>query len=555
MEDYAKGASLELYFRRLSPYFYGKTFVEACEFCARRLKIVMLAIQLDPEIYDSRPQIFPNPESIIQPNTAAYFLADHRLDVQRAAVYCKYCHEDIADPAQITQCSCQAGFKSALKNRPGQYWIPSYTAEDSPDENVAILPQPIIHLNGEPVESRIWSYICEHPNTPVNNSREKLNVMQSPENIHLDDVDGDQPKPSVLYDSSGLFYWTPARPLCSVRLTRLQAARKNFANHIVVCVVSQSTSQTIGLASFVMPLRSSAIPSGELSDILILADDKYVEKEWKYLYNLPRLFVVKGSPLNRADLRSVNLNTCKMCVLIGAANPHEKSTDPTLLDKSVILATLNVRAMKFSEDENMKANNHSRRSNLDEQTETIKRCTRRTGFEVPLITDLMRDTNVQFLDDDDEDLPGTEFYLTQPYSGGRAFSASVLDLLMVTSFFNPIIYTVLHSVIFGGASPELEQIMAEGAGLIGPSTISSHERGDQVRVKQFKMSDELFSMHVGSTYGGLFTDALLNKRLLLLGIYRKIGVTSNKRYVITAPSEDFMIYESDRIFALQRTVD
>ena len=102
----------------------------------------------------------------------------------------------------------------------------------------------------------------------------------------------------------------------------------------------------------------------------------------------------------------------------------------------------------------------------------------------------VRDTNAQFLDDDDEDLPGTEFYLTQPYSGGRAFSCSVLDLLMITSFFNPFIYRVLHSIIFGGSSLELEQIMAEGAGLIGPSLSENAENGDQIQVVQIRLDQE-----------------------------------------------------------------
>ena len=43
---------------------------------------------------------------------------------------------------------------------------------------------------------------------------------------------------------------------------------------------------------------------------------------------------------------------------------------------------------------------------------------------------LVNDTNVQFLDQDDDDDPNTELYLTQPFACGTAFGVSVLDSLV-----------------------------------------------------------------------------------------------------------------------------
>ena len=45
---------------------------------------------------------------------------------------------------------------------------------------------------------------------------------------------------------------------------------------------------------------------------------------------------------------------------------------------------------------------------------------------------LIIDSNVQFLDQDDDDDPDTELYLTQPFACGTAFAVSVLDSLMST---------------------------------------------------------------------------------------------------------------------------
>lgn len=53
-------------------------------------------------------------------------------------------------------------------------------------------------------------------------------------------------------------------------------------------------------------------------------------------------------------------------------------------------------------------------------------------FPVYDSTELVNDSNVQFLDQDDDDDPDTELYLTQPFACGTAFAVSVLDSLMST---------------------------------------------------------------------------------------------------------------------------
>lgn len=58
----------------------------------------------------------------------------------------------------------------------------------------------------------------------------------------------------------------------------------------------------------------------------------------------------------------------------------------------------------------------------------------------------MNDSNVQFLDQDDDDDPDTELYLTQPFACGTAFAVSVLDSLMSTvSESNQIVFYIQKS--------------------------------------------------------------------------------------------------------------
>ena len=59
----------------------------------------------------------------------------------------------------------------------------------------------------------------------------------------------------------------------------------------------------------------------------------------------PSLF--QGSPLNRANLRAVNINLCDMCVILSAKDRN--LDDPHLVDKEAILCSLNIKAMTFDD--------------------------------------------------------------------------------------------------------------------------------------------------------------------------------------------------------------
>jgi len=50
---------------------------------------------------------------------------------------------------------------------------------------------------------------------------------------------------------------------------------------------------------------------------------------------------------------------------------------------------------------------------------------------------------VQFLDQDDDDDPDTELYMTQPFACGTAFAVSVLDSLMSTVCLSVCLFVLL----------------------------------------------------------------------------------------------------------------
>merc|ERR1719223_1082580 len=176
------------------------------------------------------------------------------------------------------------------------------------------------------------------------------------------------------------------------------------------------------------------------------------------------------------------------------------------------------------------------------------------GANVPMITELVNDSNVQFLDQDDDDDPDTELYLTQPFACGTAFAVSVLDSLMSTTYFNQNALTLIRSLITGGATPELELILAEGAGLRGGySTPETLRNRDRCRVGTISLCEEpLSSFGDGGKYIDLFVAALRNYGMLCIGLYRILLFrdtanafdASSKRYVITNPPTDFTLLPS-----------
>nr|CAD7256146.1 unnamed protein product [Timema shepardi] len=372
--------------------------------------------------------------------------------------------------------------------------------------------------------------------------------------------DFDFEKTEMKYDSTGMFHWGPARNLEECILDRNQAAMTVLNGHVVVCLFADPDSPLIGLRNLVMPLRASNFHYHELKHVVIVGSVDYIRREWKMLQNLPKISVLNGSPLSRADLRAVNVNLCDMCVILSAKVPS--NDDPTLADKEAILASLNIKAMTF--DDTIGVLSQTAANEQDNLTPVgspivLQRRGSVYGANVPMITELVNDSNVQFLDQDDDDDPDTELYLTQPFACGTAFAVSVLDSLMSTTYFNQNALTLIRSLITGGATPELELILAEGAGLRGGySTPDSLSNRDRCRVGQISLYDGPLAQYgEAGKYGDLFVAALKSYGMLCIGLYRFRDTSSScdassKRYVITNPPDDFQLLPTDQVFVLMQ---
>nr|XP_057914626.1 calcium-activated potassium channel subunit alpha-1a isoform X37 [Doryrhamphus excisus]XP_057914696.1 calcium-activated potassium channel subunit alpha-1a isoform X37 [Doryrhamphus excisus] len=528
---YLEGVANEMYTEYLSSAFVGLSFPTVCELCYVKLKLLLIAIEYKSEQRESSILINPGNHVKMQEGTLGFFIASDAKEVKRAFFYCKACHDDITDPKRIKKCGCKR----------------------LEDEHPSTLSPKKKQRNGGMRNS---------PNcSPKMMSRH--DPLLIPGNEQIENMDMNVKR----YDSTGMFHWCPSKDIEKVILTRSEASMTVLSGHVVVCIFGDVTSALVGLRNLVMPLRASNFHFHELKPIVFVGSLDYLRREWETLHNFPKVSILPGTPLSRADLRAVNINLCDMCVILSANQNNIE--DASLQDKECILASLNIKSMQFDDSIGvLQANSQGftppgmDRSSPDSSPVHgfVRQASVTTGSNIPIITELVNDSNVQFLDQDDDDDPDTELYLTQPFACGTAFAVSVLDSLMSATYFNDNILTLIRTLVTGGATPELEALLAEENALRGgystPQTLANRDR---CRVAQLALYDGPFAdLGDGGCYGDLFCKALKTYNMLCFGIYRlrdaHLSTPSpcTKRYVITNPPYEFELVPTDLIFCLMQ---
>ncbi|XP_071336559.1 calcium-activated potassium channel subunit alpha-1a isoform X8 [Trachinotus anak] len=594
----------------------------------------------------------------MQEGTLGFFIASDAKEVKRAFFYCKACHDDITDPKRIKKCGCKrliyskmsvykrmklaccfdcgrseqdcscmsGSVHSNMDTLQRAYPLSSVSVHDcattlraskykyngyvrSPADGATTPGN-----SGSQKEAGVrFKADCnlvedEHPSTLSPKKKQRNGGMRNspncspkmmsrhdplliPGNEQIENMDMNVKR----YDSTGMFHWCPSKDIEKVILTRSEASMTVLSGHVVVCIFGDVTSALVGLRNLVMPLRASNFHYHELKPIVFVGSLDYLRREWETLHNFPKVSILPGTPLSRADLRAVNINLCDMCVILSANQNNIE--DASLQDKECILASLNIKSMQFDDSIGvLQANSQgftppgmdrsspdsspvhgfvrqasvTTGSNIPIITELAKpgkllplvslSQEKKSGTNIQMITELVNDSNVQFLDQDDDDDPDTELYLTQPFACGTAFAVSVLDSLMSATYFNDNILTLIRTLVTGGATPELEALLAEENALRGgystPQTLANRDR---CRVAQLALYDGPFAdLGDGGCYGDLFCKALKTYNMLCFGIYRlrdaHLSTPSQctKRYVITNPPYEFELVPTDLIFCLMQ---
>ncbi|XP_055332801.1 calcium-activated potassium channel slowpoke-like [Paramacrobiotus metropolitanus] len=581
IKDYTRGSQITLFMEHLSDYFDGKSFVDAAKTCYLKLNILLIGI-LEHDTERPSGTVLLNPTIVVRTGHVGIFLAKSAEEVSKAWYICSQCHSDVTN-YHISHCGCESrqptpamiaarnplerfrnfttygnfrcrsgttlpkGWEKAMirvmQSHPSTASLHKSSIVDNPFERIH-------HL--EAIEEDAEHEFLGLTLTAKNHSEPALTSHTFSENT-ISAHKTTSSDESVL-DVTKAFYSCSAKPYKSVMLSRSKAAKRGFTDHILVLVLAKPNDPPIGFQDFILPLRSTKIKHENLKEVVLLGDPDYLEKEWYKIRNLPKITLVKGDPLDRADLRAVSIKTCAMCVILPSRSGS--SEDPVLDDKDAILASLNIMAMTFE-----RSDARSRSASVVTPLPFIRK-TIKEGFEVPMICILYRDINIPLLDTyDPEKLTNTEVLLMEPYVCGYALPLSALDSILIKSFFNPYALELIKALLFGDMSALTETFLTEGIGLISGEVPASEAgvtagRAGNSQLRLINLMEPPLGYRIpgGWSYGSLFSEAIAHG-MICLGLARRVfpdatGSRSTKRCVITSPPPTFQLRFDDLVYVL-----
>ncbi|XP_040545254.1 potassium channel subfamily U member 1 isoform X1 [Gallus gallus] len=496
---------------QLSNDFAGMTFMEVCRLCFVKLNLILLGIELQ---FGSRGEsailINPSPQIKLCRNTMGFFIAHSLGEVKRAHFYCRVCHSDIQDPEQIEKCQC--GSKPSPKTF---------------SEKMKFYGESLV-LDGQPAKLR------------------SLSILPPQRFVDGDPHAQEEESSSVSLYLTGRFHWCDAIPLHEALLSCENQAVLYLQDHILVCVFGDANSPLIGLQDFVMPLRATNLLYHELKDIVLLGPLEYLQREWKFIQNFPKLWLFSGSALSCADLKAVNVQDCAACVILSSNTPI--SNNPSLVDTESILATLNVRSMEVKLSSSSLDAVFGAGALGNQSEPRYKR--------IPITTELKFSPNARFINEaprSSSDIAEEDLLSPTAAPAGAIFSDGFLNSLLSMTYYNHHILALLQALVTSRTSPELEQLEEEDRRL-SRSLDNVVQNPYQVRCKLalLPLSERWLSGGMEDSFGDIYCKALDTFGILCFGLYRLMEEPNpfKNRFVIARPASDLKMLPTDLLFSI-----
>ena len=501
-EHYFKGASNEVYSSPFSEFFDGMTFHEAAGVCFNKLNLVMLALE---QIEEDHHYYFVNPSVKVFPNMRVnsktmlgYFIAQDKPHVTQVSVYFESQKPVIPKREQLLRSKRLSFMRRSiplqqLDGTPSNGGIDNLSVETRPDDLV-------IHFYSHAQDYR-------KPNLATLKEEESLDVVAStvtgsPVSGLLTPIDAASAEKEVECDDYQKQEFVTCDPIhleSSIlnpdvfsRASPDPKADAELKDHIILCLFADKNSPLLGVHNFLKPLRSKHIPPESIKPVVVICEKDFIEKEWPILCDIPKVYLVAGSPLLWSNLIAAKVGRCSVCViltLLNSTSGHERAID----DKEAVLCSLSIQ----------------------KKLKQLKK-------DVLVITDLRQESNVQFLDFGDEDTPDERIYKAQPFACGEAFSVSMFDSVTSSVFHSPGTLYLVENIIHSSGTKAACQVVSKS------------------------ISETRFA---GKTFGE-FYNAQLKDYKICVGLSRKLAANSNQSYVITSPDSNLTLERSDVAFVL-----
>ncbi|XP_077625679.1 potassium channel subfamily U member 1 [Crocuta crocuta] len=476
--------------QRLSDDFAGMSFPEVSLLCFVKMRLMLIAIEQKSLLRGCCGLMLNPPADVkVRKNTLGFFIAESSRDVMRAAFYCAKCHSDVFTPELIGKCSCKPKIR---RHFPGTMVLVrrSSTKELSDSTISDEMPTRRERLSNVSFATRAFLYEPE------------------PDSDQLDD--------------SGMFHWCRAIAMERVILKRMDRSKHEFRNHVVACVFGDAHSTLMGLRNFVIPLRASNYTRQELKDIVFIGNLDYLRREWVFLRNFPRIYILPGSALFPDDLRAANIEECSMCAILSSSSKAESS--PALVDTETIMATLNIGSLRIINPPQIPEEPWTLGC-FDEFPEKPK------YRRIPILTELKNPSNIHYIEQLsglDESFSGTSLHLSTSFATGSVFSGSFLDSLLATAFYNYHVLELLQMLVTGGLSSQLEQFLDKSFCGLPQSSTSVVSGRTRCKLGLLSLNQTILSdIEPRKTFGQVFCGSLDKFGILCLGLYRMIDEEEN----------------------------
>ena len=301
----------------------------------------------------------------------------------------------------------------------------------------------------------------------------------------------------------------------------------DLCGHILLCVFADDKSSALYLRNFLEPLRRNTMAEDKLLPVTIIANNNFLEKEWPCINCFPKLTVLPGSPLDWNNLSLARVETCRVCVILTASKKGEKHEEPAMWDKEAILCSLMI---------------HNHHKQID------------SAVQPPLvITDLIEESNVQFLDIEDKDEADGRIYISQPFACGEAFAASLFDSITSSTFRSAGILFLVEQLI---SSSRNEHCYTQSSINFTPlselqtaATRSSFKELYCYMLTKKKTPVAISRLvNPPPSEGGSTVTAIVP---ILATHHRAI---SSQRYIVTAPPPDTLLLPTDYVLVLEENL-
>ena len=297
-------------------------------------------------------------------------------------------------------------------------------------------------------------------------------------------------------------------------------------NHVLLCVFSDDSSSVLYLRNFLEPLRRKMIARDELMPVVIVSSRKFLEKEWPHISCFPNVYLLPGCPLDWDTLSIARVESCQKCVILTASMRGEVK-DAAMRDKEAILCSLMIH-------------NHFKQASAVVSSPPL------------IITDLIEESNVQFLDIEDEDSDDGQIFISQPFACGEAFAASLFDSITSSIFHSPGTLFLVEQLI----SASLSEFCSTRSHIFSLplSTVPSYN--------SLQTFGQLYSSMLSQHKTCLAISRLLMQpseghsvcTILPLTASSHLAMAASQRYIVTAPPPHTLLYPSDHILVLEEQV-